>query len=148
MSTKVLVTEAGSALGQAIAAQLAEHGEISVTLTDRTGAPAPGVGAAAGIHRCDFLPDEATEALVAGVDVVVHLVGHATGGLVDPPPPPWAAPPPRPPAAPLAPHTHIYTLTLSTCTMHPAATNSHFGRRVNSRNDHACAEACCTPLSF
>ena len=68
---RVLVTEAGGALGQALAKQLGATGGISVRLTDRPGAEVPTAVEAGDFHRCTFLPDEGTDALVAGVDMMV-----------------------------------------------------------------------------
>ena len=72
----VLLTEAASPLGRALAAQLGPD----VRLTDRPGAADDSMTAST------FGPDDATDALVEGVDVLVHLTGAAstaTGGVTD-----------------------------------------------------------------
>ena len=63
----VLLTEAASPLGRALAAQLGPD----VRLTDRPGAADDSMTAST------FGPDDATDALVEGVDVLVHLTGAA-----------------------------------------------------------------------
>ena len=73
----VLLTEATSPLGRALAAQLGPD----VRLTDRPGAADDSI-----ITASTFGPDDATDALVEGVDVLVHLTGAAstaTGGVTD-----------------------------------------------------------------
>ena len=77
---RVRVTEAGGALGQALAKQLGATGGISVRLTDRPGAEVPTAVEAGDFHRCTFLPDEGTDALVAGVDIICHLVERSCAG--------------------------------------------------------------------
>ena len=64
----VLLTEAASPLGRALAAQLGPD----VRLTDRPGA------ADGSMTASTFGPDDATDALVEGVDVLVHLTGAAS----------------------------------------------------------------------
>ena len=73
----VLLTEAGSPLGRALAHQLGGN----VRLTDR-----PGVSAAPGSIPCSFLPDQATDELVEGIDVLIHLTdaaAHSCTGVTD-----------------------------------------------------------------
>ena len=74
----VLLTEAGSALGLALARQLGDD----VRLTDRPEAP---VKADSSIW-CSFLPDESTDALVEGIDTLVHLtsdIAHTCTDVTD-----------------------------------------------------------------
>ena len=65
----VLLTEAASPLGRALAAQLGPD----VRLTDR-----PGAADDSTMTASTFGPDDATDALVEGVDVLVHLTGAAS----------------------------------------------------------------------
>lgn len=71
----VLLTEAGSPLGLALAAQLGSD----VRLTDRPDAAQK----AASSTLCSFLPDEATDALVEGVDTLVHLTDAVARSCTD-----------------------------------------------------------------
>ena len=103
----VLLTEAASPLGRALTAQLGPD----VRLTDRPGAADDSMTAST------FGPDDATDALVEGVDVLVHLTGAAStaedvtdtewvdacirvGRLLPFPPEPSTPPPTRPPLTP------------------------------------------------
>ena len=117
----VLLTEAASPLGRALAAQLGPD----VRLTDRPGA------AEDSMIVSSFLPDDATDALVEGVDVLVHLTGAAStaedvtdtewvdacirvGRLLPFPSPPThtRGPPPHPLARPLTPRVTQDTYNL------------------------------------
>ncbi len=74
----VLITEAGSALGHALARQLGDD----VRLTDRPDAP---VKADSSISS-SFQPDQSTDALVEGIDTLVHLtsgIAHSCTDVTD-----------------------------------------------------------------
>eukprot|EP01043_Picozoa_sp_COSAG02_P089968 COSAG02_NODE_26880_length_622_cov_0.527725_1_plen_80_part_01 len=71
----VLLTEAGSALGLALARKLGDD----VRLTDRPDAP---VTADSSIS-CSFQPDQSTDALVEGIDTLVHLTGGIAHSCTD-----------------------------------------------------------------
>ena len=98
----VLLTEAASPLGRALAAQLGPD----VRLTDR-----PGVADNSTVIESTFGPDDATDALVEGVDVLVHLTGAASSTATGVTDTEWVdacirvgrlslSPSPRPPLAP------------------------------------------------
>lgn len=71
----VLVTGAAGRIGRVLAEDLA--GELELRLTDRV-APGPGdPPALAGLRQADITDAAALDALMAGVDAVVHLAGSA-----------------------------------------------------------------------